>query len=188
MQGKPTAAWTTKDCTNLQQFKGPITLRLVCGLTTQATYILRTWCDRPWAVAYFKHWNFAICFKNIEVFMKQFLKKEIVKEESLILRVLQFKLCSVLLAYLRQFKSKSPIQGHFWKLEIKGFHLAPRFLGFYLLLMKILAPKSTQTTAEVCLHSLYCRLRWCLQSLNTNFLWAAPQSGTCHVQIKTVLW
>ena len=81
------------------------------------------------------------------LFMKQFFKKEIVKEESLILRVLQFKLCSVLLAYLGQFKSKSPIQGHFWKLEIKGFHLAPRFMGFYSFLTKILAPKKREKNA-----------------------------------------
>ena len=50
-----------------------------------------------------------------------------------------FKLQSVFLAYLGQIKSKSPIQGHFWKLEIKTFNLAPRFMGFYPLLMKIRA-------------------------------------------------
>ena len=39
-------------------------------------------------------------------------------------------LSDLVLAYLRQMKSKSTIQGHFWKLDIKGFHLAPRFMGF----------------------------------------------------------
>ena len=37
-------------------------------------------------------------------------------------QVLIFKLQSVFPAYLGQFKSKSPIQGHFWKLEIKTFN------------------------------------------------------------------
>ena len=40
------------------------------------------------------------------------------------------QLHSVFLAYLRQFKSKTLIQGHFCKLEIKSFHLAPRLMGF----------------------------------------------------------
>ena len=63
------------------------------------------------------------------------------------------------LAYLGQFKSKFPIQGHFWKLENKGFHLAPRFMGFYPLLVKILAPEKKKH-AEVCLHSLYSKIHW----------------------------
>ena len=76
--------------------------------------------------------------------------------KSLILSFfLQFKLCSVFLAYLRQMKSKSHIQGHFWKLEIKSFHLAPRFIGFFSLFLMILAPKSTQKRDEVCCGSLY---------------------------------
>ena len=67
----------------------------------------------------------------------------------------QIKLSSVFLAYLRQIKSKSPIQGHFLNLEIKSFHLARRFMGFFPLFLKILAPKHTQKTDKVCLHSLY---------------------------------
>ena len=56
----------------------------------------------------------------------------------------------VFLAYLGHFKSKSLIQGHFWKLEIKGFHLAPRFGGFYSMLMKILASKQKGKNARFC--------------------------------------
>ena len=67
-------------------------------------------------------------------------------EKSLIVKFLHFKLHSVFLTYLGLFKSKSLIQGHFWKLEIKSFHLAPRFMGFYSLLMKILALEKTKTT------------------------------------------
>ena len=55
--------------------------------------------------------------------------------------------CIQFLAYLGQYKSKSFIQGHFCKLEIKGFHLAPRLIGFYALLMKILAPKKRTKNA-----------------------------------------
>ena len=77
------------------------------------------------------------------LFMKHFLFKKLDRKNPLFRSVLQFKLCSVFLANLGQLKSKSPIQGHFWKLEIKGFHLAPRFMGFYSLLMKILASKRT---------------------------------------------
>ena len=60
-------------------------------------------------------------------------------------QVLKFKLHSVFLAYLGQIESKSHVQGHFQKLEIKGFHLAPRFMGLYSLMMKIYTPeKKTQ--------------------------------------------
>ena len=61
-------------------------------------------------------------------------------------QVLIFKLQAVFPTYLGQFMSKSPIQGHLWKLEIKTFNLAPRFMGFYSLLMKILALEKTKTT------------------------------------------
>ena len=65
------------------------------------------------------------------LFMKQFFNKKLTKKNPLFRGVLQFKLCPVFLAYLGQLKSKSPIQGHFWKLEIKGFHLAPIFMGLF---------------------------------------------------------
>ena len=68
---------------------------------------------------------------------------------------LQFKLSSVFLAYLRQMKSKSLIQGHFYKLEIKSYLLAPRFMGFYSLFLEILAPKKRKESDEVCFGSLY---------------------------------
>ena len=48
-----------------------------------------------------------------------------------------FKLGSVYLEYLRQFKSKSYIQGQFWNLQIKGFHLTPRLKGLQALLWEI---------------------------------------------------
>ena len=47
----------------------------------------------------------------------------------------------VFLSWLCQFKSNSHIQGQFCKLENKSFNLAPRLMGFYALLMEILAPK-----------------------------------------------
>ena len=65
---------------------------------------------------------------------------------------MKFRLQSVFLVYLGQYKSKSLIQGHFKKLEIKSFNLAPRLMGFYSLLIKILASKKTN---EVCSGSLY---------------------------------
>ena len=68
---------------------------------------------------------------------------------------MKFKLESVYLAYLGQFRSKSFIQGHFCKLEIKSFPLAQRLMGFYSLSMKILAPKKFKKTDEVCVGSLY---------------------------------
>ena len=64
--------------------------------------------------------------------------------KSLILSFLSFKLCPIFLAYLSQIKSNSPIQGHFCKLEIKSFNLAPRFIGIYQLFLKILALKAMQ--------------------------------------------
>ena len=45
------------------------------------------------------------------------------------------KLLSCFLTYLRQFQSKSHIQWHHWKAEIKGFHLTPRMMGLEALLM-----------------------------------------------------
>ena len=51
------------------------------------------------------------------------------------------KLLSCFIAYFRQFKSKSHIQGHFWKEEIKSFHLTPRLMGLQALLMEILVLK-----------------------------------------------
>ena len=65
---------------------------------------------------------------------------------------------SVFLVYRGQFKSKPPFQGHFWKLEIKTFHLAPRFNGFYSLLMKILAPKQMEKR-KVLWRSLYFKVK-----------------------------
>ena len=46
-----------------------------------------------------------------------------------------FKLGSVFLEYLEQFESESYIQGQFWKVEIKGFHLAPRLMELYMLFL-----------------------------------------------------
>ena len=60
---------------------------------------------------------------------------------DLLWRFLKFKLQSVFVSYLCQFRSNFHIQRHFRKLEIKSFHLAPRIMGFYSLLMEILAPK-----------------------------------------------
>ena len=46
----------------------------------------------------------------------------------------QLKLGLVSLSYLSQFNSKFNIQDGFWNLEIKSFHLAPRFMGLNALL------------------------------------------------------
>ena len=54
---------------------------------------------------------------------------------------LRFTLGSVFLSYLCQFSSKFKIQGEFWNLEIKSFHLAPRFMGLNALLMEKSARK-----------------------------------------------
>ena len=54
----------------------------------------------------------------------------------------KLKLGLVSLSYLCQFSSKFNIQGEFWNLEIKSFHLAPRFMGLYALLMKLSAPNT----------------------------------------------
>ena len=83
---------------------------------------------------------------------------------------MKFGLQSVFLVYLGQYKSKSLIQGHFKKLEIKSFNLAPRLMGFYSLLMKILASKKTD---EVCSGSLYI-----FRQVNTHF----------HTCINTILY
>ena len=48
----------------------------------------------------------------------------------------KLKLGLVSLSYLSQFKSKSNIQDEFKNLEIKSFHLAPRFMGLNALLME----------------------------------------------------
>ena len=56
------------------------------------------------------------------------------------------------LAYLRQFKSKSHIQWHSRKEEIKSFHLTPRLIGLQALLMEIWALKKGR---KVCWRSLY---------------------------------
>ena len=55
----------------------------------------------------------------------------------------KLKLGLVSLSYLSQFNSKSNIQDEFWNLEIKSFHLAPRFMGLNVLLMEKSAPKDT---------------------------------------------
>ena len=55
-------------------------------------------------------------------------------------------------AYLRQFKSKSHIQGHSRKEEIKSFHLTPRMIGLQALLMYLWALKKGR---KVCWRSLY---------------------------------
>ena len=67
------------------------------------------------------------------------------------LKVLKFWVQLVFLVYLGQFKSKSLIQGHFCKLVIKTFHLAPRHMGIYSLLIKILAPEkqALQSSCEL---------------------------------------
>ena len=55
----------------------------------------------------------------------------------------KLKLGLVSLSYLGQFNSKSNIQDEFWNLEIKSFHLAPRFLGLNALLMEKSPPKDS---------------------------------------------
>ena len=44
---------------------------------------------------------------------------------------------------LSQLNSKSNIQDNFWNLEIKSFHLAPRFMGLNALLMEKSPPKDS---------------------------------------------
>ena len=79
------------------------------------------------------------------------LKQKCFLGKSLILSFLQFKLSSVFFEYLRQMKSKSLIQGHFYKLEIKSYHLTPRFMGFYSVFLEILAPKERKKAARFAL-------------------------------------
>ena len=47
------------------------------------------------------------------------------------------------LSYLSQFNSKFNIQDEFWNLEIKSFHLAPRFMGLNALLIEKSPPKDS---------------------------------------------
>merc|ERR1711911_442379 len=70
-----------------------------------------------------------------------FTLKNFKKHFRFVMTFLKFKLQSVFVSYLCQFRSNFHIQRHFRKLEIKSFHLAPRIMGFYSLLMEILAPK-----------------------------------------------
>ena len=49
----------------------------------------------------------------------------------------------VSLSYLSQFNSKFNIQDEFWNLEIKSFHLAPRFMGLNALLIEKSPPKDS---------------------------------------------
>ena len=66
----------------------------------------------------------------------------------------KLKLGLVSLSYLGQFNSKSNIQDDFWNLEIKSFHLAPRFLGFNALLMEKSPPKeSTEVLSSPLYHA-----------------------------------
>ena len=53
----------------------------------------------------------------------------------------KLKLGFVSLSYLSQFNSKSNIQDEFWNLEIKSFHLAPRFMGLNAILIEKSPPK-----------------------------------------------
>ena len=55
----------------------------------------------------------------------------------------KLKLGSVSLSYLGPFNSKSNIQDEFWNLEIKSFHLAPRFMGLNALLIEKSPPKDS---------------------------------------------
>ena len=56
-------------------------------------------------------------------------------------KAVTFSMLSRFLAYLRQFKSKSHIQGHPQKVENRTFHLPPSLIGFQALLFDILARK-----------------------------------------------
>ena len=44
-----------------------LTSRHVCGHVTRTTCTLRAPVDRPWVVDDVRHWNFSICYSNIEV-------------------------------------------------------------------------------------------------------------------------
>ena len=55
----------------------------------------------------------------------------------------KLKLGFVSLSYFGQYNFKSNIQDEFWNLEIKSFHLAPRFLGLNALLMEKTPPKDS---------------------------------------------
>ena len=67
----------------------------------------------------------------------QFKLQDKTRQEKFYLLFLQ----QVFLSLLCQFRSNSNIQGQFCKLENKSFNLAPRLMGFYVLLVEILAPK-----------------------------------------------
>ena len=69
----------------------------------------------------------------------------------------KLKLGLVSLSYLGQFNSKSNIQDDFWNLEIKSFHLAPRFLGFNALLMEKSPPKESTEVLSSPLYDHYNR-------------------------------
>ena len=58
--------------------------------------------------------------------------------------------------YLGQFNSKSNIQYEFWNLEIKSFHLAPRFLGLNALLMEKSPPKDSTKVLSSPLQHTHC--------------------------------
>ena len=66
--------------------------------------------------------------------------------------ILQSKLLSYFPAYLRQFKSKSHIQGHPQKVENQSFHMTPSLMGFQALLLEILAlNKGTNLFNRACM-------------------------------------
>ena len=67
-------------------------------------------------------------------------------------------------------------EGHFWKEEIKSFHLTPRLLGLQALFMEILALKKGARFADVaCIYGSKLQpMKGCLQSR-----WAGPRLIPC---------
>ena len=71
---------------------------------------------------------------RLEVYQSRFLFVTVTVTET-------FSLLSRFLAILRQFKSKSHIQGHPRKVETQSFHLTPSLIEFQAILLEILVLK-----------------------------------------------
>ena len=106
------------------------------------TWKLRIWGFQNWP--YFNIWKLPNQsfepLKNIQ----DFLKTPCINKQSF-WAILFSNLLSHFLAYLRQFKSKSHIQGHPQKEENKSFHLTPILMVFQALLLEIWALKKSLT-------------------------------------------